>query len=61
MLPDAGTSNAWLGVLGIVMTVVYASSIIIRAKRRYAGFGIESIVNTLVYVLGVIGLVQIAT
>ena len=61
VLPSAGTSNAWLGALGIVMTVVYASSIIIRTKRRYAGFGIDSIINTLVYVLGVIGLVQIAS
>ena len=61
MLPDAGTSNAWLGALGIVMTVVYAASIIIRTKRRYAGFGLDSILNTLLYVLGVIGLVQIAS
>ena len=61
VLPSAGTSNAWLGALGIVMTVVYASSIVIRLKRRYAGFGIDSILDTLVYVLGVIGLVQIAS
>ncbi len=61
VLPSAGTSNAWLGALGIVMTVVYASSIVIRLKRRYAGFGLDSIINTLIYVLGVIGLVQIAS
>ena len=61
VLPDAGTTNAWLGALGIVMTVVYAASILIRSKRRYAGFGLESIINTVVYVLGVIGLVQIAS
>ena len=61
VLPSAGSSNAWLGALGIVMTVVYASSIVIRLKRRYAGFGIDSIINTLLYVLGVIGLVQIAS
>ena len=61
VLPSAGTSNAWLGALGIVMTVVYASSIVLRLQRRYAGFGIDSILNTLVYVLGVIGLVQIAS
>ena len=61
VLPEAGTSNAWLGALGIVMTVVYAGSIIIRTKRRHAGFGLDSILNTLIYVLGVIGLVQIAS
>jgi nucleoside-diphosphate-sugar epimerase len=61
VLPDAGTSNAWLGALGIVMTVVYASSIVIRSKGRYAGFGLDSILNTLIYGLGLIGLVQIAS
>ncbi len=61
VLPDAGTSNAWLGALGIVMTVVYAVSIIIRSKGRYAGLGLDSILNLLLYVLGVIGLVQIAS
>ena len=61
VLPDAGTSNAWLGALGIVMTAVYMGSIIVRIKRRYAGFGLDSIVNTLVYIVGIIGLVQIAS
>ena len=61
VLPDAGTSNAWLGALGIVMTVVYASSIVIRSKGRYGGFGLDSILNALIYVLGVIGLMQIAS
>ena len=61
VLPSAGTSNAWLGALGIVMTVVYASSIVIRSKGRYAGFGLDSILNTLIYLLGLVGLVQIAS
>jgi len=61
VLPEAGTSNAWLGTLGIVMTGVYMASIIIRLKRRYAGFGLDSIVNTLIYIVGVVGLVQIAS
>src|SRR5262245_34268006 len=61
VLPDAGTSNAWLGALGIVMTGVYCGSIIIRTRRRHFGFGLDSIVNTLIYILGVIGLVQIAS
>ena len=61
VLPDAGASNAWLGALGIVMTGVYMGSIIIRSRGRYLGFGLDSILNTLIYVVGVIGLVQIAT
>ena len=61
VLPDAGTSNAWLGALGIVMTGIYAGSIIIRTRRRHFGFGLDSILNTLIYILGVVGLVQIAS
>jgi cation:H+ antiporter len=61
VLPEAGTSNAWLGTLGIVMTSVYMGSIIIRLKRRHAGFGLDSIVNTLIYIIGIVGLVQIAS
>jgi cation:H+ antiporter len=60
VLPQAGTSNAWLGALGIVMTVVYATSILIRLKRRHFGLGLDSIVVTLIYILGFIGLVQIS-
>jgi cation:H+ antiporter len=61
VLPEAGTSNAWLGALGIVMTGVYMGSIIIRTKRRHFGLGLDSIVNTLIYALGIVGLIQIAS
>ena len=60
-LPQAGASNAWLGVLGILMTLVYAASIILRPKRRYARLGLDSIVVVAVYVVGMIGFVVIAT
>lgn len=60
VLPDAGTTNAWLGALGIVMTAIVAGAIIFRPKRRRWGFGLDSIINVGIYVLGVIGLVSIA-
>lgn len=60
ILPDAGLANAWLGTLGIVMTVVYATSIIVRVRVRHAGFGLDSILNTAVFVVGMIGLLQVS-
>jgi hypothetical protein len=42
------------------MTVVYAGSILIRTKRRRFGFGIDSIVVTLIYILGIAGLMAIS-
>jgi cation:H+ antiporter len=59
VLPEAGTSNAWLGALGIVMTVVVAGAVIVRTQRRYAGFGIDSIDNVVIYALGIIGLLSL--
>jgi cation:H+ antiporter len=61
VLPAAGTSNAWLGALGLVMTAIVAGAIIFRARRRYLGFGFDSVLNVVVYVLGVIGLVRISS
>jgi len=60
VLPEAGPSNAWLGALGIVMTVVVAGGVIVRAQRRRAGLGIDSIVNIGVYTLGIVGLLSLA-
>jgi len=61
ILPDAGVANAWLGTLGIVMTVVYAASMIVRLRARHLGFGLDSIINTAIFVVGMIGLVQVAS
>jgi cation:H+ antiporter len=59
VLPEAGPSNAWLGALGIVMTVVVAGGVIVRTQRRYGGLGIDSIVNVVVYALGIVGLLSL--
>jgi cation:H+ antiporter len=56
LLPEAGLENAWLGTVGIVMTMIYVGTILTRPKRRYAGFGIDSILVTVMYVLGIVGL-----
>jgi cation:H+ antiporter len=56
LLPQAGVENAWLGTLGIVMTSVYVATILTRPRRRFAGFGIDSIVVTIAFALGIAGL-----
>jgi cation:H+ antiporter len=56
LMPTAGRANAWLGALGIVLTGIYMSSIIVRPQRRYAGFGADSLLAIVVFVLGMWGL-----
>ena len=60
LLPAAGKANAWLGALGIVLTGIYISAILVRAERRHGGFGADSLVAILVFVLGMWGLQIIA-
>ena len=59
LLPEAGPENAWLGTLGIVMTTIFVGTILVRPRRRFAGFGIDSILVTGIYVLGIVGLTRV--
>jgi len=59
LLPQAGVENAWLGTLGIIMTTIYVVTILTRPKRRIAGFGMDSILVTVIYALGIVGLAMI--
>ena len=60
LLPAAGAANAWLGALGVVLTGIYISAIIVRVERRHGGFGADSLLAIGVFVLGMWGL-QIVT
>jgi cation:H+ antiporter len=60
LMPAAGRANAWLGALGIVLTGIYVSAIIVRGERRHAGFGVDSLLAIVVFVLGMWGLQIIA-
>ena len=60
LLPAAGAANAWLGALGVVLTGIYISAIIVRVDRRHGGFGADSLLAIVVFVLGMWGL-QIVT
>ncbi len=56
LLPTAGRENAWLGALGIVLTAIYTTAIIVRGERRRAGLGVNSMTAVVVFALGMWGL-----
>ena len=56
LLPTAGRENAWLGALGIVLTAIYMTAIIVRGERRRAGLGVDSMTAVVVFALGMWGL-----
>ena len=56
VLPAEGKSNAWIGCVGLLMTAVFVSGIVLRPQRRHLGLGLDSWIVLLIYVLGVWGL-----
>jgi cation:H+ antiporter len=56
VLPSAGSLNAWLAVVGIVLTVVYATGVILRHEACIVRLGRDSILAVALYGLGVAGL-----
>ena len=61
LLPAAGKANAWLGALGIVLTGIYISAIIVRLERRSGGFGADSLIAIVVFAFGMWGLVIVTS
>jgi cation:H+ antiporter len=61
VLPTAGILNSWLGGLGIVLTVVYVTGVVVRPDRCFLRLGVDSILVIVVFVLGVIGLTALPT
>ncbi len=60
VLPTLGIQNAWLGGLGILMTVVYVASIVARPQRCFVRLGMDSIAVVVVYAVGIFGLTTLA-
>jgi cation:H+ antiporter len=58
-LAAAGAQNSWLAGLGILVTMVYAASIIVRPEKNYWRVGIDSIIVLVLLVVGMIGLGRI--
>ena len=58
-LASAGAQNSWLAELGILTTMVYAASVIVRPEKNYFRIGIDSIVVLVMLIVGMIGLGRI--
>jgi len=59
VLPTAGPLNAWLAVLGIELTAIYAAGVILRHEGCVLRLGRDSILALAVFALGIAGLFQI--
>jgi cation:H+ antiporter len=60
VLPHAADTDIYLTALGILLTVVYATGLVLRPRRRVAGMGLDSLVVLVLYELGDAGLVAIS-
>jgi len=60
VLPFAGAANGWLGGLGIVLTTVYATGVVVRPQHRFARLGPDSIAVLILLALGMVGLAVVA-
>ena len=60
VLTHEGRANAWIGMIGLVMTAVYVAGILLRKPRRYWGLGADSWAALLIYVLGTWGFVLVS-
>ncbi len=60
VLPHEGRANAWIGMIGLVMTAVYVAGILLRKPLRYWGIGADSWAALLIYVLGTWGFVLVS-
>jgi cation:H+ antiporter len=56
VLPSAGRLNSWLAVLGIALTIIFAAGVITRPDRRILRLGLDSITVTIVFAVGILGL-----
>ncbi|MGI8614265.1 MAG: sodium:calcium antiporter [Nocardioidaceae bacterium] len=61
VLPAAHDTDIYLTALGMVLTLVYLAGLVFRPQRRIARMGIDSLTVLVLYVVGVAGLIAIAT
>ena len=58
-LPQSGVENGWLAAVAILLTALYASSVVVRPAKRYLRLGIDSVIALLAFVVGIGGLMLI--
>ncbi len=61
VLPRAHDTDIYLTGLGILLTVVYLCGLIFRPRRHFLRMGIDSFAVLALYLLGVAGLIAVAT
>ena len=60
VLSQAGAANSWLAGLGILVTIIYAGSVVVRPERNYLRLGLDSIIVLVLCAIGIAGLLLIA-
>jgi cation:H+ antiporter len=60
VLPQAQATDIYLTGVGILLTAVYVWGLIFRSRRRVLCMGTDSMVVSILYALGVVGLVAVA-
>jgi cation:H+ antiporter len=58
-LPEAGKTDVYLAVFGILLTMPYMAGLLFRPRREFARLGLDSVAVLLLYIVGVAGLVLI--
>lgn len=61
VLPHAQSTDVYLTALGILLTVVYIIGLLFRPRRTIARMGPDSLAVLVLYLLGIAGLIAIAT
>lgn len=58
-LTSAGAQNSWLAGLGILVTMVYATSVIVRPEKDRLGIGPDSALVLALLAIGMLGLARV--
>ncbi|RLV50912.1 sodium:calcium antiporter [Nocardioides mangrovicus] len=61
VLPQANRTDIYLTAVAILLTLVYATGLLFRPRKRIARMGTDSLVVLILYALGVAGLIAIST
>ena len=60
VLTAAGPTNAWLATLGILLSLIYAMSVVVRPSRRFWRQGPDTLLAVAFFAIGIVGLVFVA-
>ena len=61
VLPQAQDTDIYLTALAVLLTLVYMAGLVFRPGRRIARMGVDSLVVLVLYAVGVVGLIAIAS